>query len=210
MKGASVLLGALIALIALSGPAQGALIDRGGGLIYDTDLGITWLQDANYAKTSGDDADGGMEWSQAMTWVAGLVYQGYSDWRLPATPPCSGYYCTSSEMGHLDITELGNPIGPMTNVGPFTNIQTSSYWTSAQPSDVTYAYQFTFQDWAYRYQTADPVENFYFAWAVRDGDVTAVSEPSPMLLFGAASLGIALARRKFKTWQSRTRVPRQS
>ena len=29
-------------------PALAALIDRGGGLIYDTVLDVTWLQDANY------------------------------------------------------------------------------------------------------------------------------------------------------------------
>ena len=30
-----------------------ASFDRGGGLIFDSDLNIIWLQDANYAKTSG-------------------------------------------------------------------------------------------------------------------------------------------------------------
>ena len=33
------------------GSASAALIDRGNGLIYDNGLNITWLQDANYAKT---------------------------------------------------------------------------------------------------------------------------------------------------------------
>jgi hypothetical protein len=35
------------------------LIDRGGGLIYDNVLDVTWLQDANYAKTSGYVTPGG-------------------------------------------------------------------------------------------------------------------------------------------------------
>jgi hypothetical protein len=34
------------------------LIDRGGGLIYDDVFDITWLQDANFAKTLGYDSDG--------------------------------------------------------------------------------------------------------------------------------------------------------
>jgi len=38
------------------------LIDRGGGLIYDTVLDITWMQDASYAQTSGYDADGKVTW----------------------------------------------------------------------------------------------------------------------------------------------------
>jgi len=54
---------ALLAGIALSGAAQATLIDRGGGLIYDDVLNITWLQDANYAMTSGYDADGRMNWA---------------------------------------------------------------------------------------------------------------------------------------------------
>ena len=40
---------ALGTTLALPGLANAALIDRGGGLIYDTDLDITWLADANYA-----------------------------------------------------------------------------------------------------------------------------------------------------------------
>ena len=42
--------------------AQAALYDRGNGLIYDDVLNITWMQDANYAQTSGYEADGQMAW----------------------------------------------------------------------------------------------------------------------------------------------------
>lgn len=66
-----------------TGSAQAALLDRGGGLIYDDVLDITWLQGANYAKTSGYDADGRMNWSAANVWAEALSYGGYSDWRLP-------------------------------------------------------------------------------------------------------------------------------
>lgn len=48
-----------------SGGASASLIDRGGGLIYDSTKNNTWLQDANYAKTSGFDADGKMYWADA-------------------------------------------------------------------------------------------------------------------------------------------------
>jgi hypothetical protein len=119
----------LIAAGLISGAAQAALVDRGGGLIYDTDLNVTWLQDANYAQTSGYDADGRMTWSEATTWAANLSYFDsvrnvtYDDWRLPTTtdtgtPGCnfanSGTDCgynvnpASSEMAHLYFTELGN------------------------------------------------------------------------------------------------------
>ena len=42
----------------LTGISNSSLIDRGGGLIYDTVLDVTWLQDANYAFTSEYDDDG--------------------------------------------------------------------------------------------------------------------------------------------------------
>lgn len=75
-----VILSALLALPAIS---SATLIDRGGGLIYDDILNITWLKDANYAKTSGHDADGRMTWMQANAWAANLSYGGYDNWRLP-------------------------------------------------------------------------------------------------------------------------------
>ncbi len=79
-----------VALIAAMGSAQAALHDRGGGLIYDDVLKVTWLQDANYAKTSGYDADGRMNWSDANAWATNLVYGGYDDWRLARNSPVNG------------------------------------------------------------------------------------------------------------------------
>ena len=96
---------------------------------YDTELDITWLADANYAKTSGYDADGLMTWAAANTWAAQLSFtnpltsETLDDWRLPTitdtgTSGCnsakSGTDCgynvdpASSEMAHLYFTELGN------------------------------------------------------------------------------------------------------
>jgi hypothetical protein len=66
------------------------LHDRGGGLIYDDVLDVTWLQDANYAYTSRYDDDGKMTWAEAMVWADQLEYGGYKDWRLPKTLPING------------------------------------------------------------------------------------------------------------------------
>jgi hypothetical protein len=90
MKRGILLLAAVALVVVLSGTAQATLIDRGGGLIYDTVLNITWLQDANYAMTSGYDADGMMTWYEAVAWADQLVYGGYGDWRLPHTLPVNG------------------------------------------------------------------------------------------------------------------------
>jgi len=122
---------ALLASLTLSGAAHAALLDRGGGLIYDTDLDVTWLQDTNYAKTSGYDVDGQMTWEEATTWAANLVFHDsvrnvdYSDWRMPFLPYDNDSICSSSaysggicgynvdpttggEMAHLFFAELGN------------------------------------------------------------------------------------------------------
>ena len=86
-----VMTGAFVAALCVPVPqAQAGLVNRGGGMLYDTVLNVTWLQDANYAKTSGYAADGVMTWSQANTWANGLVYGGYSDWRLARNTPVNG------------------------------------------------------------------------------------------------------------------------
>lgn len=81
---------ALALALGASGHAAAALIDRGNGLIYDDVLDITWMQDANYAMTSGHDADGRMSLADSQAYVDGLVYMGFDDWRLPTIRPVNG------------------------------------------------------------------------------------------------------------------------
>jgi hypothetical protein len=86
----------LAATLCCTGPAHATLYDRGGGLIYDDVLNLTWLQDANYAQTSGASATGVMSWAEANAWAANLNYfdsvRGvtWSDWRLPKVKPING------------------------------------------------------------------------------------------------------------------------
>jgi hypothetical protein len=110
---------AMVTMFWFTTPTHATLWDRGGGLIYDDYLNITWLQDANYAKTSGYYADGKMNWTGAMTWAANLVYGGYDDWRLPTIvdgpyvfgydgTTNAGFNITSSEMGYIYYINLAN------------------------------------------------------------------------------------------------------
>lgn len=119
-----------VCLMAIAGAAQATLADRGGGMVYDTTRGITWLADMNYAQTSGHtgtgvNADGTMTWAAATAWADNLVYGGFSDWRLPTLNPadttCSwvlnpgggfpnqhhGVNCTGGELSGLFVTDLG-------------------------------------------------------------------------------------------------------
>jgi hypothetical protein len=121
--------------LAVSISANAALVDRGGGLIYDTALNVTWQSNANLAAgntfgVSGINPDGTMSWTTAQQWIAAMNtanYLGYSSWRLPTTAvpdPSSptvatgtscgtqssipyGYNCTGSELGELFYNELG-------------------------------------------------------------------------------------------------------
>lgn len=87
--------GALLLAVTLgsTGPAAASLVDRGGGFIYDTALDITWLADADHARSSGHDADGKMNWTAANDWVSRLRLfdavrnQWLDGWRLPHLAP---------------------------------------------------------------------------------------------------------------------------
>ena len=151
MKRLTVLAAVLTIVFGFVVSAHAVLVDMKDGTIYDTDTQLTWLKDANYAKTSGYDADGLMTWDATITWVESLNaasgFAGFTDWRLPTTTqpdascsyqedpggglPIQGFtYNCSSEMAHLYYAELGNPAGGiLSNVGPFTNLQGYLYWS---------------------------------------------------------------------------------
>lgn len=58
-----------------SGVAQAALVDRGGGLIYDTALDVTWLANVNYAASNLTDAKVAAVLGQNFAWSAnGATY----------------------------------------------------------------------------------------------------------------------------------------
>jgi Protein of unknown function (DUF1566) len=215
--------GMLCAVLAVPGLASAALIDRGNGLIYDTDLDITWMQDANYAQTSGYDTDGAMSWSSAAAWADQLVYGGFSDWRLPTTIDIGLLGCnntmpgdecaiipdpSTSEMAHLFYTELGNlsgyfengnprPGGGLTQTGPFINMQVNGYWggTYHINSTTNTAYGF---DMVYGVNYVNELRNARYALAVSDGDIGAVPVPAAGWLAGAAFAAAAARARRRK------------
>ena len=215
-------------ILTLSSGARATLIDRGGGLIYDDVLNITWLQNANLAATntfgvSGINADGTMSWNTAQAWITAMntaAYLGFSKWRLPTTPDKGGpfvfgwngvqpytynygYNMTTSEMGYMFYVNLGNVglrptdynggsvpdrlpgtfglinVGPFQNFGqPFPNTLAIPYWSGTQSvNQPTAAWYFDF--YYGNLNPGDicgPLDNRFYAWAVRDGDVAATPE----------------------------------
>ena len=109
-----------ICLVVVSFNASAALIDRGGGLLYDDVLDITWLQDANYAKTSGYDSDGSLSRTGSVTWIEQLSYGGYNDWRLPTK--------LEDELPfHFGWWVSGGNIDPSPTSGPHTELSYMYY-----------------------------------------------------------------------------------
>ena len=114
---------ALLAGFCLSGAAQATLIDRGGGLIYDDVLNITWLQNANHAN-------GKMNWDGANAWAANLSYYDsvraatYDDWRLPTMLDTGSQNCNFNVVG----TDCG------------WNVQTRDAVTGVVYSEMAYMY----------------------------------------------------------------------
>ena len=209
-------------LATLSANTNAALVDNGSGLIFDEDLGITWLADANLAATedfglgAAIDSSGGMTWDTAVLWIAAMNavvnpdgsvgYLGFTGWRLPtADTSCSGEKCTNSEMGHLFWIEgvTGPVVDGVTNEANrnlFTNIQSDYYWTGTdyEPPPDNLAWRFSFQDGDQdANDKSDTLYGRIHAWAVHDGDIHVIPVPATVWLFASGLIGlVGLARRK--------------
>jgi hypothetical protein len=139
------------ATLLCAGSAQATLFDRGGGLVYDDLLNVTWLQDANLPQTSGVSADGLFTWAQAKDWAANLSYADsargvtWSDWRLPVNKPIDGVAWNLApttdgtsdwtyngrspqhELEHLTHVSLGNESGFTVNGTPRQGVSGVDY-----------------------------------------------------------------------------------
>ena len=86
----------LTTLFLSSAETYAALHDMGGGLLYDDVMDVTWLQDADYARTSGFKPNGKMPFADAVKWTSELVYhdpvrnKDITGWRLPKAGPVVG------------------------------------------------------------------------------------------------------------------------
>ena len=117
--------------------ARAGLHDRGGGLLYDDVLDVTWLQDANYAKTSGYSPSGKMSWAEANKWVRALVYHDpvrnvdYTGWRLPQVEPVDGKAFNHQFRLEGTSDEGYNIVSPRSEFSYmyYVNLQLNGWWT---------------------------------------------------------------------------------
>jgi hypothetical protein len=128
-----------------------------GQTVYDTDMDVTWLANADLAKTRNFGAqcihpdgvpcinpDGSMTHTTALNWIGGMnavAYLGQTHWQLPSDPNECGdaFDCTATPLGSLYYTQLqftqGTPVVPTPdiNVGPFSHLQPYLYWSCSAP-----------------------------------------------------------------------------
>lgn len=216
----------LVLAAACAWPAAASLVPRfvNNGVpeaYFDTVMGVTWLADANFSRTShapGALPDGRFStWFDAMTWAQGLSIHGQTGWRLPSSDPsCVGLFnwgdCdrSKSEFHWMFLEDLGASYGYdiTTSHGAgydlFTNIMGGwAYWSETE--DLTPGWAFVWSTLRSIPGVAPKVPLFpvgapYFAWAVHDGDVGRAStgllaEPGTSALSLALLVALALSMR---------------
>lgn len=164
--------------LSISTSATAALVDRGGGLIYDTNLNITWLQNANYLGAT-PTFDGAWNWAQNLSYYDSLRNVTWDSWRLPKGEELSAMY-------------WGNGISA-SSPGPFINLQPAPYWgwdyEQPIPNSPIYSLTLNMSD-----GDGGPIAPDYafYAWAVRYGDVGAAPVPVPaaVWLFFSGLIGL--------------------
>jgi hypothetical protein len=186
------LLGAMCACVfsLISISPHAALVDNGGGLIYDTVLDITWAQ-----------PDALRTWDNANAWAAGLTLGGATEWRLPYISVAAGagpftgtpvdcstateLACRDNELGYMFYQNLSGTLGQsiLTSGDPdlalFPSLQSDSYWSGTEfGSGVAWVFDFGGGGQGVSVQGSGG-----YSWAVHAGNVGAVPVPAAVWLF---------------------------
>jgi hypothetical protein len=197
-------------LVFISATTPAALINNGGGLIYDDVLDITWSQ-------PWEQPVGTVTWHSASFWASSLSLGGVNNWRLPyisvaagegpfaGTPvnctTASELACRDNELGYMfyhnlsgsfatPILESGDP-----DLALFPTLTTNNFWSSTE-KDIDIAWIFDFR-FGFQ-QTSGKDDPFERAWAVHDGNIGAVTIPAALWLFSSGLGGLFCISRKKK------------
>jgi len=126
-------------IMVFAGAVTAALVDRGGGMVYDSVLKVTWLQDWNLAGLHCNEEEwhpycddpslppdgwspqmrGQMTWYEAKTWAKNLVYGGFDDWRLPRMRDTGPPGC---DLNFAGGTDCGTNVQTMTGAKVYSEM----------------------------------------------------------------------------------------
>jgi len=129
--------------------------DNGDGTITDNLTGLLWTQDANLPV-------GTKTWRQALDYVAGMnagTYPnlGYTDWRLP----------NRKEL--FSLIDRSKSAPAIQSGHPFTNVQSSNYWSSTSPSHASFTILAWIVDMYNGYVNSFNKTSSSYVWPVRSG-----------------------------------------
>ncbi len=243
----------LLVLIVLgySIQAQAGMMTIGTATYGGSDYNLIWDDDNNGNSVVWlDYTNSPLKWEDQKDWAAGLdsflsynIHPGYlvswadAEWRLPTTvdggydwgwdgTSVHGYNITTSEMGHLFYTELGNkgwyaldgtvPQSGwgLTETGDFQQLSANAYWSSTEnlldPDPDTIAWIFDFRYGDTEIAKAGPNRgDSWYGLAIRSGVVVyeaPIPEPTTIAMLGIGIVGLAGAevrrRRKKKSINS--------
>lgn len=122
-----------------------------GDCVTDNLTGLMWTGDANLPgmyKT----------WQQALDYANGLSLCGYTDWRLPNRKELRS---------QIDYSKT-NPALPLDH--PFTNVESSDYWSSTTNASITGNAWFVNLWSGYMYHS-DKFHYYNYVWPVRAGQL---------------------------------------
>jgi hypothetical protein len=219
-----------MALVFAQPAAIAAFVDLGNGSIYDTARNVTWTQDVRFdevdlyptARMSGligvdvANSDGsihtvtgtdiyqaltsafrvGGTWWGAKAWAQTLTYADTSGWRLPTQSELVGVMSDPAYSGTFAHTAFGG----------FSYL----VWTSSEPSPSSVIQiQTNTGDPPYFYtvlsipKALDMSGSFIqVAWAVHDGNVSAIAEPATLTLYLAGLVALLGANRRARRTNS--------
>lgn len=203
--------------------SHATLYDRGGGLIYDSDLNVTWLQDADYVQNTYFSGDiQAVTWDVANSTVQNMTYANVSGWRLPhmgtsyTNPDNFNAYdqSPSNELAYMfyhnlqldpyidnnnygelpaDPDSVAIPTSEFTDI--FTNLNYLGIWTDT-PVDFGEGPSNAAWYFHFHFGQTHYDSGIQTVWAVHDGDVSAVPVPPALLLMGTGVLLMGLLGKK--------------